>query len=76
MMLGLLLGCPTVGMKFVDPLITAVGQAQNGNIQHRAACLEQSEILLLAFTEGRRNHLASLLISDQLRFLSVTFLLS
>ena len=64
MALGLLLGRLTVGMEFVNPLITAIGQTQNRHIQHRPARLKESKILLLAFTEGSRDDLACLLIRD------------
>jgi hypothetical protein len=76
MMLGSLGGRPTVRMRFLETLVSAIGQTQRREVQPGTAPLEQSKILSLAFTEGGREDLTRTLIGDYLGFLGVTFLLA
>ena len=66
----------TVGMKFLEALIPAVGNRFNQKAQRRFALLEQRKVRFFALAKSGGDNFAGNLVGNPLRFLGVAFFLA
>lgn len=65
-----------IGMQFLYSLIAPIPQTLCRGDDPDLAALEEREVMLSSLPDGYTNDLTTLVSDDQLRFLSVTFLLA